>query len=110
MTDVGFDPGGFGESGATPLHAAAWHGRLEMTRLLLELDAPINVRDTIFQSTPLIWAAHGSKHYGGDDDKYSAVVETLLDAGADPTLVNRWRIGPEKLGSERVAALLLPKH
>ena len=110
MADVGFDPGGFGESGATPLHAAAWHGRLEMTRLLLELDAPVNVRDKIFQSTPLIWAAHGSKHYGGDDDKYSAVVETLLDAGADPTLVNRWRIGPEKLGSERVAALLLPKH
>jgi hypothetical protein len=40
-----------------------------MTRLLLELDAPLNIRDTIFQSTPLAWAARWPKHYGGDDDK-----------------------------------------
>src|SRR5260370_32355837 len=110
MVDIGFDPGGFGESGATALHAAAWHGRLEMTRLLIELDPPINVRDAVFQGTALIWAAHGSKHYADADDKYCVIVETLLDAGADPTLVNRWGIGPDKLGSERVAALLRPKH
>jgi ankyrin repeat protein len=110
MMDLGFDPGGAGASGATALHAAAWHGHVEMTRMLIGFDAPLNIRDTIYEGTPLLWAAHASKHYGDADDKYCMIIETLLDAGADPTLVNRWGIGPEKLGSQRVGTLLRPKR
>ena len=110
MVDVGFDPGGLEAGGATALHAAAWHGHVEMTRLLIELDAPLNVRDAMFHGSPLVWAAHASRHYADADDRYCVIVETLLDSGADPTLPNRWGARPEKLSSERVAVLLRPRR
>jgi len=106
MAEVGFDVGGFGETGATALHAAAWHGYVQMTDLLLDLGAPVDLRDGTFRSSPLMWAAHGSVHCRDADDEYCTVVEMLLDAGADPTFINRWGVSPAGVGTSRVAALI----
>ena len=62
MAEMGFDLAGQGEAGATALHVAAWHGHVDMVRLLLKLRAPVNTLDVVYESTPLNWAVHGSKH------------------------------------------------
>jgi ankyrin repeat protein len=85
------------------LHAAAWHGRVEISRLLLDRGAPFNTRDRTFCGSPLWWAAHGSKNCRDADDDYCMIVEMLLDAGADPTSSNRWGMGPESVATTRVA-------
>jgi ankyrin repeat protein len=90
--------------GGTPLHWAAWNGRVETVRLLLERGAPVNVRDRRFGSSPLAWAAHGSKHCRTADDDYIAVTDLLLEAGVDRALTyNNWGEPPETLSSDAVA-------
>jgi len=107
LRDLGFDLAWEGPWGGTPLHHAAWHGKPEMVRFLLELGAPVNVRDKTYGSSPLGWAAHGSKNSHAADDDYCAIVEMLIAAGADrETSFNRWGEPPENLGTRRVAAVL----
>ena len=107
MHRVGFDLAWEGAWGGTPLHHVAWHGNVAMTRLLLELGAPVNARDRRFGSSPLGWAAHGSHNCRPADDDYLAIVAALLDAGADrASSINRWGEPPERLGSPRVDAFL----
>jgi hypothetical protein len=62
MAEMGFDLAGQGEAGATALHIAAWHGHVDMVRLLLKLQAPLSALDIVYEGTPLNWAVHGSKH------------------------------------------------
>jgi ankyrin repeat protein len=110
MLACGFDPGKFGEGGVTALHAAAWHGHGEMVRLLLGFHAPVNSRDRTFGSSPLAWAAHGSKHRIIAEDDYCAIVNALIDAGADyESAVSRAGVRPEDIANEKVA-VLLGKH
>jgi hypothetical protein len=45
----------------TPLHNAAWMGNLEMVKLLVELGADPNARDSSFNATPLGWATHNEQ-------------------------------------------------
>ena len=40
----------------SPLHVAAWHGHLEVARILLEHGADLQARDAQYESTPFIWA------------------------------------------------------
>lgn len=65
LLDAGEDPNRFNPLGmhshATPLHQAALAGHLAVVRLLLERGARADVRDTIYQSTPLGWAEHGGQ-------------------------------------------------
>jgi ankyrin repeat protein len=82
MLSCGFDPGAFGEGGLTPLHAAAWHGHVEMVRLLLGFHAPVNSPDATFGSSPLAWADHGSRHRQDAEKDYRAIVNALVGAGA----------------------------
>jgi hypothetical protein len=40
----------------SPLHVAAWHGHLEVARVLLDHGADLQARDAQYESTPFIWA------------------------------------------------------
>jgi ankyrin repeat protein len=107
MLALGFDLSWEGSWGGTPLHHAAWHGDVPMTRLLLSLGAPVDVRDKQFGSSPIGWAAHGSAHCRRADDDYVAVVGALLDAGASrEASVNRWGEPPEAMSRRAVRRLL----
>lgn len=108
MVSLGWSLSDEGAWSGTPLHHAAWHGRPAMTRLLVDLGAPINFRDSTFGSSPIAWAAHGSTNCrAGHDDDYRAVVDVLLDAGASrEASYNKWNEAPESMASEPVASLL----
>jgi ankyrin repeat protein len=107
MAECGIDVGGFGENGITALHAAAWHGHVHMVGLLLEFHAPLDARDLIYGSSPLAWAADGSKRCRSDDDTYCKIVGILLAAGASrEAAVSRSGVDPKLLSSDRVGKLL----
>jgi len=48
-------------SGKTPLHAAAWNGRLDVAKLLLESGADPDAKDLTQKGTPLEWAAWSAR-------------------------------------------------
>jgi len=83
MLAAGLPVDSVGQHRATPLHWAAFHGNLEMTRTILGFQHPLEVTDADFQGTPLGWAIHGSEHgwYCRTGD-YAATVRLLLEAGA----------------------------
>ena len=53
------------ESGATPLHYAAFNGQRQMVQLLLERGANINSTDDKFGATPTGWAIEYLREMGG---------------------------------------------
>ena len=55
MLAVGFDVAWGNEHRATALHAAAWKGHVQLVQLLLQHDAPLDVKETEFDCTPLEW-------------------------------------------------------
>jgi ankyrin repeat protein len=108
MVRLGWDLSAEGAWGGTPLHHAAWHGKVEMTQLLVDLGAPVNFRDSSFGSSPLAWASHGSTNgRPGHDDDYVAVTDILLRAGSTrEASYNKWNESPESMASKAVAKLL----
>ena len=65
LIDAGEDPNRYNPPGthahATPLHQAALGGHLDVVKVLVERGARIDIRDTIYQGTPLGWAEHGER-------------------------------------------------
>jgi hypothetical protein len=65
LLDAGEDPNRYNPEGchahATPLHHAVWFGHLAVARLLVERGARLDIKDKIYQSTPLGWAIHGGQ-------------------------------------------------
>ncbi len=106
MISVGWPLTQEGEWGGTPLHWAAWYGRVDLVRRLLAAGAPVNVRDSRYGSSPIAWCAHGSRYCErGNDADYPAIVNLLLDAGATrPESYNRWSEAPETLARPSVVA------
>lgn len=83
MVAAGFPLDVLGQHGATPLHWAAFHGNVEMARVLLPHRPPLEQQDRDFHGTPLGWAIHGSEHgWYCRTGNYAATVEELLKAGA----------------------------
>lgn len=104
LARLGVDLTQEGPWGGTPLHVAAWRGRVEVVRALLALGAPANPRDRTYGSSPIAWAAHGSANCRTADDDYIAVIDQLLDAGAERApSYNHWKEPPEALASDAVA-------
>ena len=70
-------------------------------------DVPLDVRDRTFGSSALGWAAHGSANCRTADEDYGAIIDLLLDAGANrEASFNRWGAPPEALASRGIRALL----
>jgi ankyrin repeat protein len=63
LLDAGEDPNRYNPEGhhphSTPLHQAVLGGHEAVVRLLVERGARLDIRDTIWQGTPLGWALHG---------------------------------------------------
>ncbi|MBZ5580049.1 MAG: ankyrin repeat domain-containing protein [Acidobacteriia bacterium] len=83
MLAAGLPMDTFSQHHATPLHWAAFHGNLEMVRLLLARHPPIENADNDYKTTPLAWAVFGSRNgWHAESGDYVAAVEALLEAGA----------------------------
>lgn len=65
LLDRGENPDRYNPKGhhthSTPLHQAVWSGHDDVVRLLVERGASLNIRDTIYQGTPLDWAEYGGR-------------------------------------------------
>jgi len=65
LLDAGEDPDRFNPDGfhshSTPLHQAVCANQMAVVKLLEERGARLDIRDTIYQSTPLGWAIHCEK-------------------------------------------------
>jgi hypothetical protein len=80
LLDKGVSLNGHSGDGQTPLHGAAICGQLETIKFLLKLKPPLEARN-IYGGTVLgqtLWSAA----HGGDPKLYSAIIETLIEAGA----------------------------
>ena len=82
MGELGFDLQLAEEQGVTPLHSAAWCGRIAAVRALIAAGVDINAEEERFKGTPLGWAQHGSRFNGDPAGDYPACAEALLAAGA----------------------------
>lgn len=74
-----------GLDAGTPLHQAAWFGQPDNARLLVSAAAPLDIFDATHKSSPIGWAAHGSRYSGGAwerQDAYVSLVQMLLAAGS----------------------------
>ena len=91
----------------TGLHWAAWRGNVPIARELLEAGAPLNLRDRVYGSSPIAWAAHGSSNCRSADDDYIAVIGLLLEAGSEfESAINHWGAEPVEFAPPAVAAFL----
>ena len=107
LLDLGFPVDARGDHGGTPLHAAAYSGSAPAVCLLPDCGAGVEARDTIWDSTPMEWAAIGSGEQPASHphSDWTGTVQALLDAGAS---VRDITLSPDdpKPPSPEVAALL----
>lgn len=78
ITSRGLDEG-------TGLHMAAWFGQAENTQLLIDHQAPLEIRGDLHNMSPLGWVVHGSIYSGSAQshaDVYTQIARILLEAGA----------------------------
>jgi ankyrin repeat protein len=65
LLDAGEDPDRFNPEGfhshSMPLHQAVWGDHMNAVRMLVEAGARLDLRDQIFDGTPLGWALHGGR-------------------------------------------------
>jgi len=65
LLDAGEDPNRYNPDGnhshSTPLHQAALRGHEPVVRLLVECGARLDMKDTIYQATPLGWAEYAGQ-------------------------------------------------
>jgi len=65
LLDAGEDPNRYNPEGnhshSTPLHQAVWSNHEAVVRLLVERGARLDIKDTIYEGTPLGWADYGGR-------------------------------------------------
>lgn len=85
LIEMGADLAAPGLDGGTPLHQTAWFGQPANARLLIDAGAPLDVFDPVHNSSPIHWAAHGSRYSGDAENRQDAYVEVtrmLLESGS----------------------------
>ena len=83
MLSAGWPANVYGSHNQTALHWAAFHGNVEMVRVLLGHQAPLEAEEEQFKATPMGWALYGSEHgWHRDGGDYPGTVQALLSAGA----------------------------
>lgn len=88
------------DNGQTALHVAAYQGNPGLVELLLQRGAPVDVTDTVYSTSPFVWAMHAwLVERRTNHAAYHAVLRLLANAGAE--------VKPEWLEDERVRAALL---
>jgi ankyrin repeat protein len=79
LLDAGEDPDRYNPDGyhahSTPLHQAVSSNHADVVKLLVERGARVDIRDTVYQGTPLGWAIYGER---------TAIAEYLRARGATP--------------------------
>ena len=105
MLSLGFSPrtrNGFGEQ---PLHTAAFNGKVETVRLLLDAGADVDAHDDRFDSTPLASATVGSGAQEGTPGGWFETVKLLIGSGASREGVWNLREAAERGGHRPLAPL-----
>lgn len=69
---------------ATPLHHAVCSGSLDAVRVLVDAGADLDVRDTVWNATPLGWAGYYEGQHARDErgGRYAEIGEYLRSQGA----------------------------
>ncbi len=94
MLECGLPVDARGQHQATPLHWAAFHGNVEMARIVLHYGPPLEARDADFNGTPLGWAIHGSENgWHCETGDFGGTVEALMMAGENLRHYRRERSG-----------------
>jgi hypothetical protein len=107
MVDLGFPLDARAAGVGMALRAAAYSGSAPVVRPLLKRGAAIEARDTIWDSSPLGWAAVGSGYQPDDDPAadWIETVTTLLEFGVSTDEITFSPDDP-KPPSPEIAALL----
>ncbi|MEZ5041366.1 MAG: ankyrin repeat domain-containing protein [Saprospiraceae bacterium] len=85
LLDAGIDITSRGLDEGTALHMSAWFGQLEVTRLLIARNAPLDIQGDLHNMSPLGWVVHGSVYSGSAESHkmdYAEIARALLEAGA----------------------------
>ena len=90
LIDKGADYTHIGFHGATVLHWAAWTGQYSILNALLEFPVDIDVPDTDFKATPLLYGIHGYFR-GGERNQNDQLlcIQKLLAVGANPKHIDK---------------------
>lgn len=77
LLDAGVDPSVYNPEGyhshGTPLHHAVWSSHADVVRMLVERGARLDLKDKVYEGTPLDWAVYGER---------TALAEYLREKGA----------------------------
>ena len=80
LFEKGVDLASHGGDGQTPLHWAMITGHLEIVKFILQYNPPLESKN-VYGGTVLGQALWSAAH-GGDPDRYIAILEALVEAGA----------------------------
>jgi len=74
----------YGRKGVVEFHWAAYGGSVDVVKLLLKWNAPVNIKDASYGGTPLEWALYGRGHPPPEvkSTAYYEIVELLVAAGS----------------------------
>lgn len=77
LLDAGVDPSVYNPEGyhshGTPLHHAVWSSHADVVRMLVERGARLDMKDKVYEGTPLDWAVYGER---------TALADYLREKGA----------------------------